>query len=157
MHALELRIDEPYLRLIGVGPVTIGLWLRVPTSSDIRDMRDAIRPYVAQFDAFVALNIVDISRAAPMGEDVRREVAETQREFDGRQRALANVIEGDGFYAASVRSIASGMAILSRVKFEQRIFGTVEPAAMWLASTLPPTKVDTVRVIDAAARLRFIP
>jgi len=143
------------LRITSTGVVVVARWLAAPTAADVRLMRFALRPYVGRLDAFCSLNVVDIEHATPMADDARKEVAQTQREFEGRQRGLANVIEGRGFWAASIRSVASGLALLSRVKFEQRIFDAVDPAALWLETLFPIGTIDVPAVLSAAARLRF--
>ncbi len=153
-----LVFDDPHFRIASSGPVVVARWLAAPTAGDIQRMRAVLRPFVSRFDAFCSLNVVDIAHASsPMPDDARREVASTQREFESRQRGLANVIEGEGFWAASLRSVASGLAFMSRVKFEQRIFDTLDPAARWLGTLMPPQAVDVADVIRVGARLRGEP
>lgn len=142
------------LRIVSSGSVIIARWLAPPTAEDMRLMRLALRPWVMRHESFCSLNVIDIEHASPMTDDARIEVAQTQKEFEGRQRGLANVIEGRGFWAASIRSVASGLAFLSRVKFEQKIFDTVQPAASWLATLFPPGTVDANEVMRAAMKLR---
>ena len=150
-----LVFDDPHFRIASSGPVVVARWLAAPTAVDIQRMRSVLRPFVTRFDAFCSLNVVDIAHASSaMPDDARREVASTQREFESRQRGLANVIEGEGFWAASLRSVASGLAFMSRVKFEQRIFDAVDPAARWLATIMPPETVDVADVLRVGASLR---
>jgi len=149
-----LSYEHRHLRVTSVGVVIVARWLAPPSAEDMRLMRITLRPFVTRLDAFCALNVIDIENAAPMSEEARREVAQTQKEFAGRQRGLANVIEGHGFWAASIRSVASGLAFLSRVSFEQKIFDTVEPAADWLEALFPAGVVDAGSVRSAAAKLR---
>jgi hypothetical protein len=151
---VRLLLDEPRLRVGAAGSVLIAHWLAPPSAPEMRQMRTLIRPYVATHGAFCALNIVDIQHVAPMPEDARQEVAETQREFSKTQLGLANVIEGSGFWAASLRSVAAGLAFLSRVKFEQRIFDHVQPASVWLATLFPHGRVRPETIQRAAFELR---
>ena len=53
----------------------------------------------------------------------------------GRIRMSAVVHEGAGFRAAAVRSVVTGIAMLSKVPFPHHIFATVEQAAKWLGTT----------------------
>jgi hypothetical protein len=117
---VSILLDQPRLRLGARGPVVIAHWFAPPTAAEMRQMRVLLRPWVSKRGAFCALNIVDIQHVEPMGDEAREEVAQTQREFQKSQRGLANVIEGAGFWAASLRSVAAGLAFLSRVGFEQR-------------------------------------
>lgn len=140
--------------MTSTGVVIVARWLAAPNAEDVRAMRAALRPFVSHHAAFCSMNVIDIEHATPMSEDARYEVAMTQKEFEGRQRGLANVIEGRGFWAASIRSVASGVALLSRVRFEQRIFDHVESGAHWLATLFSPGEIDVAAVTRAAAMLR---
>jgi hypothetical protein len=151
---LRILLDQPRLRLGASGPVVVAHWRAAPTADEMRAMRALLRPYVANQRTFCALNIVDIQHVAPMPDDARKEVAETQREFASAQIGLANVIEGAGFWAASLRSVASGLALLSRVKFEQRIFDAVEPASTWLSTLFPAGTVRPHEIARAAQAVR---
>lgn len=149
-----LAFEHPNLRVTSAGVVIIARWLAAPAATEMRQMRQAIRPFVARHPSFCSLNIIDIEHASTMPEDARLEVALTQKEFASRQRGLANVIEGQGFYAAAIRSVASGLALLSRVQFDQKVFDGVDPAARWLASLFPVGAVNVGAVVHAAAWLR---
>jgi hypothetical protein len=150
-----IAFEHPSLRVTSTGLVIVAHWLAAPDAEAIRAMRIALRPYVSRHESFCSLNVIDIAHASPMTETARTEVARTQKEFEGRQRGLANVIEGHGFWAATIRSVASGVAFVSRVKFEQRIFDEVEPAASWLASLFVPGIIDVPDVVRVAARMRL--
>lgn len=139
--AVEVLIDEPGLRLGVIGPHVVAQWTRPPSAPELMRMRNVLRPWVARVGAFAAINLIDIGQLVPMDELARHEVATTQRLFAKEQRALANVIEGKGFLAASARSIVASLALLSRAPFEQRTFGEIESAATWVTGFFPGTSV----------------
>ncbi len=151
---VSILLDQPRLRLGARGPVVIAHWFAPPTAAEMRQMRVLLRPWVTKRGAFCALNIVDIQHVEAMPDDARDEVAQTQREFQKSQRGLANVIEGTGFWAASLRSVAAGLAFLSRVGFEQRIFDSVEPASTWLETLFPEGGADPAGIVRAARAMR---
>jgi hypothetical protein len=109
---------------------------------------------VGRIGSFAALNLVDVSTFIPMDDAARKEVAVTQRVFAAEQRALANVIEGDGFMGSTARSVAAGVALLSRVPFQQRVFESPGPACAWLAGFFPGEPVGAADLEQAVAALR---
>lgn len=78
------------MRITSSGVVIIARWLAASAADDIRVMRNTLRPFVARRDSFCSLNIIDIAHASPTNEDARFEVAQTQKEFESKQRGLAN-------------------------------------------------------------------
>lgn len=138
-HALgsvHTWVDGPALTCATWRSLVIARWHAPPSATNVRAMREALVPYVQGVEAFAALNLVEIADIGTMSEDARVEVVTTQRLFEAKQRALATVIHGEGFWAATIRSVAGGLAVLSRVKFPQRVFHGVDPAVRWLAPML---------------------
>ena len=81
---------------------------------------------------FVALALIHSKNAPSLPPDVRAEAQKLSREPAANMRAIAQVIYGSGFVAAAVRSIATGMVLLSRSRKPTKIFGTLERASTWL-------------------------
>jgi hypothetical protein len=147
---VRVLLDDDVLRLATWRSVVVARWYAPPNAAYMRDMREKLRPFVAERGAFGAINVVDIRDVGTLPEDARHEVALTQRSFEGTQRALATVIRGTGFWSATVRSLASGLAILSRVKFPQRVFDDVAPASAWVASLVPDVGAGRAVALRAA-------
>lgn len=141
---VSVVIDEPTLTLATWQKLVIARWRSAPTATTVRAMREALVPYVGRSDAFGAINIVEIADAGTLPDDARHEVVATQRLFAAKQRALATVIRGDGFWAATIRSVAAGLAVLGRVDFPQRVFHDIDPAVRWLAPKIPGLGTETV-------------
>lgn len=151
---LELLLTEPELRLGAIGPFVVAQWLRPPSAAQMRQMRTSLRPWVSRTGAFASLNLIDVAQLAPMDEGAREEVAVTQRLFAAEQRALANVIEGTGFVASAARSVAAGVAFLSRVTFPQRVFDRSASACAWLRGFFPDHPVGPGALERAVESLR---
>jgi hypothetical protein len=66
----------------------------------------------------------------------RTELAKFLREASAFVQASAVVFEGDGFQAAAVRSVVTGLALLARQKFPHKIFGKATDASEWLVAAL---------------------
>ena len=81
---------------------------------------------------FVALALLSSSKVG-MSAEVRAEAERVSRESPPQLRAIAQVIHGTGFAAAAIRSVATGITMLSTRGRAVKIFDTLEPAAAWLA------------------------
>jgi hypothetical protein len=148
--ARALAVDS-VLELFLWRSVVIARWKRVPEVGDIRRMRELLRSALTkQRAAFAAINFVEARDATSFGDDVRAEVAATQREFEPQQVALATVIEGTGFFSSTVRSVAIGVALLARTRFSQRVFESGEAASEWVASKLDDLGADGARSLAVA-------
>jgi hypothetical protein len=86
-------------------------------------------------EGFVALAVLPhVSLEAPLLKELRAEAERLMTTSPKELLAVAEVIEGSGFLAATVRSIATGLVLVTRPPFPTRIFAGVEPAAAWLAA-----------------------
>jgi hypothetical protein len=136
--------------------VVLAKWAVPPSAKYMSAMRERLRPFVRSATAFGAINVVALTNVTTLSEEARAEIAATQREFESKQRGLATVIEGKGFFGATVRSAAAGLALLSRVKFPQKIFDSTDAAAKWMASLLDDVGVDRsselARVLETTFR-----
>ena len=67
--------------------------------------------------------------------------------------ASAVVMEGDGFRASAVRSVATGLSIVARQPFPHRVFRKVQDGAQWICSCFdganPPTVSALFGVVNA--------
>lgn len=132
-----MLIDGTSLSLGVWRSLVIARWVEAPSADAMRAMRLALTPFVERSTGFAAINVVDIRHVGTLAEDARKEVAQTQRFFEKKQRAQATVILGRGFWGATIRGVTASLAVLSGVRFPQRVFDDVEPAMRWLAPLLP--------------------
>jgi hypothetical protein len=62
----------------------------------------------------------------------RDALVRVMKDSDTSLAALAVVIGGGGFWASALRSVITGMRVLSRSAFELRLHGTIDEALAWL-------------------------
>jgi len=134
---IELLVESATLTLGLYRSLVIARWVAAPSAEAMRTMRLALTPFVERSHGFSAINVVDIRNVGTLADDARTEVAKTQRFFEVKQRALANVILGRGFWGATIRGVTASLAVLSGVRFPQRVFDDVEPAMGWLGPLTP--------------------
>lgn len=76
-----------------------------------------------------------VEEGAPMPDAAaRNELGRMLKSGAGRTKKSAVVYEGDGFRAAAVRSVVTGISVFSKPPFPHKIFARVADAAGFLAS-----------------------
>jgi len=92
---------------------------------------------------------------APMpGAEVRKALAEALAVGSGRTLMSAVIHEGSGFHASAVRSVVTGLAMLTRLPFPHQVFATVRDAANWMAKN-PACGTDAVSILRVVQDTRL--
>jgi hypothetical protein len=159
-HLEILHVHER--SIIGVwNNVFVMIWRDLPSAERLRIAGALERKVAARFpDGFVVLAVLPtINLRLP--SDVREEAERLSLDRPRELKAIAQVIEGKGFIAASVRSVAVGVVMLARPQKDgdgvqrertpMRIFSGVEPASAWLATFLDREKRATAPRLLAEA------
>jgi hypothetical protein len=125
------------------GEALVGLWRNVlvlafrdqPTAEGLRRMGAVQRDVAARFPGgYAALAMLPMVRRPAMTRELREEAERLTSSSPPELRAVAEVIDGKGFLAATLRSVATSMVMLTRPAWPMRVFAGVEPAAAWLAT-----------------------
>lgn len=66
----------------------------------------------------------------------------------------AVVIEGGGLRTAFVRSVITGMAVLSRSPYPRRIFGNITDALYWLNEGTTPREIEPAAFLNSLEQVR---
>jgi hypothetical protein len=82
-------------------------------------------------DRVVSITVIEPSAGSPPPADVRAQTSALTREY---KSTAAIVIEGNGFRAAAMRTVISGMYLFSRQTYPYKILGTVAEGARWIES-----------------------
>jgi hypothetical protein len=103
-----------------------------PIESSVEAMRAtrlALRAWLGKGDRKVAVLVILKEAPATAPDDgFRKEVAETWSEFEEQMIAHALVNPAAGFMGAAVRGVMTGINLLSRRRFAQRVFATSDEA-----------------------------
>lgn len=129
-------------------------WIDAPDVAAVKTLAEVMETFSAKHLRVGGFNFVTATKATQFTDETRRLVAEIRAKHAPKQLAIATVIEGDGFRAAAVRAVASGLNMLSREPFPSKNFDTLEDAVPWFASL---AQVDAGRLSSAAKRFRFAP
>ncbi|MEY4550344.1 MAG: hypothetical protein RL685_6539 [Pseudomonadota bacterium] len=153
---MNLRID------IATGDVVLAAWERVllavfigkTTVQAVRRSAQVVTElYAAQQRPVLVLTVVEEHAIMP-SLDVRMELVACLKRFNGLVERSAVVFEGEGFRAATVRSIVAGVSLFSRPDYPHRVFASVGAAARFLGNgnqeSLAPHRV--IRMVQEARR-----
>lgn len=122
------------------GCVAINFWRGIPQPSDWKDAMLHLETLHQRHPKGVAAFVVfPLAGASLSFRDVQVDRVEMERvakRFISIGRGCATVIEGSGFVAATVRSVVSGLTLVTRPPFPSRIFETVDQGVSWFVPTI---------------------
>lgn len=117
-----------------------------------RTTHEGVRACHRNFEKFSALHpqgaglvtVVELGAPLPPA-DVRQAIANLLASFAPVVKASALVHEGEGFRAAAVRGVVTGLTMLATVPYPHKVFATVEEGGRWMFSEggFRPARVRT--------------
>lgn len=121
--------------------VAINFWHGIPHRADWQEAVRHLGSLHRRFpDGIFALVVFPLPPTLSIREIEfdRKEMEIVARQFIALGRGCASVIEGSGFVGATVRSVVSGLTLLTRPPFPSRIFDSVTDGIHWLAPLVAP-------------------
>ena len=115
------------------GPVFFVLWKGETEPSTADRIQESLRAFVPTLEGRRAALFTVVAKEAPMpSSEARTALSNILRQGADAVLASAVVMEGDGFRASMVRSVATGLALVARQPFPHRVFAATEDAAAWI-------------------------
>jgi hypothetical protein len=135
------------------GPLAISVWEKTPTIAWAQLAASVLGEVARQHPEILVMAILAPGCPSPDGA-VRDIISRELQRYPKQIKAVANVVEGEGFGAAALRGALTGMSLVLRPGYPAKAFSTVREAAEFLGAdgTLRPSVIR-----DAAAQLRAIP
>lgn len=91
-----------------------------------------------------------VAEGAPLpGPEARAALAEAMRAGGNRVQRSALHFEGNGFRAAAVRGVTTGLILVARQPYPHQVFKSLEEAAAWVAP-----EIDTRELLGAVDAVR---
>jgi hypothetical protein len=119
------------------GPVLLTHWYAPPDVPSLQQLLATQARWLAESQAKLgAVTVVDPSAGHLLSPEARRLAVQGQNAARDRVVAIASVVPGSGFRAAIVRSVITGVAVLSRLRAVEMAFSESRPASAWLATAL---------------------
>ncbi len=119
------------------GPVFITLWKKEARVDAARAIQFALRDFAASTPTgrVACLTVIEAKAELP-SKDARIAVANLLR-FNAESIVCSlNVMEGEGFRAAAVRGVVTGISLVARQPFPHRTSASVALAASWVATSM---------------------
>jgi hypothetical protein len=114
----------------------VQIWRASTTSRAVSGLRSAARAHAARWPGPIsAVILIEQAASLPDG-DMRKQVAAFWSDLGARLLCTAVVQEGDGFRAAAVRGLMTGLMLLSRPTSPYKIFRTIGEASAWVVPQL---------------------
>ncbi|HEY2509690.1 MAG TPA: hypothetical protein VGI39_02420 [Polyangiaceae bacterium] len=156
---LDKRRPEHLEILAAGGRDLVGLWQNVlvlafrnlPTVEQLESLARIQREVAERFPSGYAAIALLPGLSRPLDGSVRESALALTSASPAELRGVAMVIDGRGFLAATTRSMATGIVLLTRPRWPVRIFPGVEPAAVWVSAWVDRAVRPTAprRITDA--------
>ena len=138
------------------GPLAVSIWDAPARVDDARVAADLLSTVSRHSAPLLVLAVLGPETPPPDGP-VRDMLAKRITELGDKKIAcVANVVEGQGFRAAALRGVLSGMGAMIRPKFPQITAATIPEASQALAEN-SQNRLTSLAIAQAVRELRAIP
>jgi hypothetical protein len=132
--------------------VAIAFWRYNTNAEYVAELEaTAVRAHKAFGERIGLIQVVAGSAITPDGR-ARGALAQMLKSLNGIVSHSAIVHEAEGFRAAMIRSIVTGVAALSNPGFPHRVFAEVPEAAGWMSQC--NDRLNIVRIVSGVDRIR---
>ena len=130
------------------------IWRHETTMAGVLALRSTFSAFVATNPAVRLLTIVEARAPLPTAQ-VRQGLADFLGQQGAHIKRSAVVFEGEGFRAAAVRGVVTGLTMLARPPYPHKIFGKLSDASVWLSSDSADTSViEPQQIVRVLGELR---
>jgi hypothetical protein len=138
--ALLLTVDDNHA-VATWRRVFVHIWQMHATVAAARGSAVHLQRFAGRTPGAIGMMTIIKEHAPPPSPEVSREVATILRTAPG-VRASVVAFEGNGFRAAIVRSVITGLAILARPPYPHFVTGTLSESSTWLIDALDTAGVE---------------
>jgi hypothetical protein len=119
-----------------------GIWLMLlfgpPDATKMKRAGPTLTEMAKRYPAgFANITLVTQEAGLTMDTASREAAAELTAQFEREMKADCTVIDGDGFWPATVRAIVGAVHLLSRVRHPRAAFRTLPEAIDWSIQHMP--------------------
>lgn len=111
------------------------IWRHDTNAEGLAALRRTFAQFAATHSPIGLLTIVEAKAPLPPAQ-VRSGLASFLTEQGAHIKRSAVVFEGEGFRAAAVRGVVTGLTMLARPPYPHKVFGSIDDACAWLAPGL---------------------
>lgn len=130
---LESVIHGPGFATAVYGPLHLSVWDTATTIDQARSAASNLATLGRTEEHILMMSVLGPS--CPPPDSAVREVFATElNRLTGRIAAVANIVEGQGFRAAALRGVLTGLALVIRSAQQQRTCASVDEGGHFLAA-----------------------
>ena len=139
---------------VGVfGPVVAVVWRGAVTSIAVSSVESVLERAALRSTQPIAFLTVAQFKAPVPASEVRERIVQCYRKLGRKLGCVAQVVEGEGFWACGARCFIAGIGLLAKQERPMSVFGEVIPALDWMSRKLP-VPVDQRTVANGVGELR---
>lgn len=139
---------------VGVfGPIVAVVWRGEVTGPAVAEVEHVLEGAAARSPVPIAFLTVAQFKAPVPASDVRERIVQCYRRLGAKLGCVAQVVEGEGFWACGARCFIAGIGLLSRRERPMSVFGEVDPALTWMERCLT-APVDQSLLVNGIGELR---
>lgn len=131
-------------------------WLGETNPGAVARVTQHLQRLGAQFSTGIGLMQVVGATTGPPPSDARDALAKMLKSGSSFIVCSSLVVPGVGFRMAAARALATGLIMLARPNFPHEVYSTVEEAAIWHCSLLPPTEGPRVAPSDIVSIVKTL-
>lgn len=131
MSITELSRNEELAVGLTDDGIIVSYYAESPTNLSVEILDHCAEQIFRERDHLKCLVVVDVHSKPPQPE-VRDAIQRTLQRYEAYTRALAYVVLAGGFRGATARAIVSGLLMLSRPKYPNKVFSEIPQAIHWL-------------------------
>ena len=135
----------------------IDIWRGNTTMEGLQAIQVGFPGFANRYPSGVGLVTIVEQRAPLPPAPVRNAMAKFLADSASAIKCSAVVFEGEGFSAAAVRGVVTGLTLVARPAYPHKIFATVPQASAWSASSIVQAgepRVNASEIVTAIAELR---
>lgn len=132
LQELELAAHDEAHAVATWRNLLIAVWRTETRAAAVERVSQVLGMLAVRHRDVALLQVVEAGATAP-DADARRVISRMLKEHADVIRCSAVVYEGDGFRAATLRAVVTGIALLSRPPYPHVVFGSTIAAINWTA------------------------
>jgi hypothetical protein len=149
-----IHADSPDHRTGSWGQLFVVVWKVNTTMEGVTALRQGVTQLGKKNPQGIGLLTVVEANAPMPSSEARDAIATFLREAGSFINASAVIFEGEGFRAAAVRSVVTGLTMLAKQPYPHKVFAGITEAAAWLAPKVAGGTIEPASMIQAVGSLR---
>ncbi|MBL8684795.1 MAG: hypothetical protein JNK05_36805 [Myxococcales bacterium] len=153
---MKLELDLPEARVFFAEDVLVLWWRQAPTLPAVQRISETIERVTRHRSSNTRMLVVTSATMKAPDSEAREAMMASNRRTASKMAAVALAIEGEGFGAAAVRAVISGMYLVLKPPHPLKTHSDIATAARWLLEQTSdaPASISASELVSAVAQAR---